>query len=216
MASSIRPKSFYDTLKLYKDKRVWIIFVLGFASGFPWVLIGSAMTAWLKEADLTRSAIGFFGSIFAVYAINFLWAPLVDRLKLPILNRFGARRSWILLTLLIIFIGTLLLSLTDPSKTLWWTSIIALTIAVASATQDISIDAYRIESIASDEEHLIPIGSAMATSGWWTGYSLPGAFAFYYSDFPGITWSNVYFRFVLYFNWFNCFCAFYKRTKVGP
>ncbi len=193
MTSAVETRSFIDTLKLYADKRVWVIFVLGFASGFPWVLIGSAMTAWLKEADLTRSAIGFFGSIFAVYAINFLWAPFVDRISPPILNRLGARRSWIFLTLSLIFIGTILLSQTDPSKTLWWTSLIALGIAIASATQDISIDAYRIESINPDEEHMIPIGSAMATSGWWTGYSLPGALAFYYSDVPGVTWSNVYF-----------------------
>lgn len=193
MTTAVETRSFVDTLKLYADKRVWIIFVLGFASGFPWVLIGSAMTAWLKEADLTRSAIGFFGSIFAVYAINFLWAPFVDRLKPPILGRLGARRSWIFLTLLLLFIGTLALSQTDPSKTLWWTSLIALGIAIASATQDISIDAYRIDSINPDEEHMIPIGSAMATSGWWTGYSLPGAFAFYYSDVAGVTWSDVYF-----------------------
>ena len=187
------PRNFAQTLKLYIDKRVWVIFVLGFASGFPWVLIGSAMSAWLKEAHLTRSAIGFFGSIFAVYAINFLWAPLVDRVNPPILGRLGSRRSWILLTLLLMFISTLLLSQTDPSKSLVWTSLIALTIAIASATQDISIDAYRIDSISPEEEHIIPIGSAMATSGWWTGYSLPGALAFYYSDVDGVTWSDVYF-----------------------
>ena len=184
--------SLVDTLKYYADRRVWIIFILGFASGFPWVLIGSAMTAWLKEADLTRSTIGFFGSIFVVYAINFLWAPLLDRVSPPILSKLGTRRSWIVLMLFIMFVSVLLLSQTDPSKTLWWTSLIALIIALSSATLDIAIDAYRIESIRADEQHLIPIGSAMTTSGWWTGYSLPGAFAFFYSDVPGVTWSDVY------------------------
>jgi PAT family beta-lactamase induction signal transducer AmpG len=179
-------------LKYYLDRRVWVIFILGFASGFPWVLIGSAMSAWLKEAGLTRSAIGFFGSIFVVYAINFLWAPLLDRLRPPLLGRFGQRRSWLLMMLLIMYVAVLFLARTDPATTLWWTSAIALIIAFASATQDISIDAYRIETIRPDEQHLIPIGSAMATSGWWTGYSLPGAFAFYYADADGVNWSDVY------------------------
>lgn len=187
------PLSFLATLKCYLDKRVWVIFVLGFASGFPWVLIGSAMSAWLKEAGLTRSAIGFFGSVFAVYAINFLWAPLLDRTRPPFLARFGQRKSWLLLMLAIMFVAVLLLSRTHPESTLWWTSALALVIAIASATQDVSIDAYRIESIRADETHLIPIGSAMATSGWWTGYSLPGAFAFYYADVTGVSWSDVYF-----------------------
>lgn len=206
-------RSFFESLALYKDKRVWVIFVLGFSSGFPWVLIGSAMTAWLKEAGLTRAAIGFFGSIFAVYAINFLWAPLLDRLKPPLLGRVGARKSWILLTLLIMFVGTLLLSFTDPSKTLWWTSLIALLIALASATQDIAIDAYRIESIQQTEDHLIPIGSAMATSGWWTGYSLPGALALYYSDVPGVAWADVYFVLAFILLALIAFVLFIKEPK---
>ena len=136
------PLSFLATLKCYLDKRVWVIFVLGFASGFPWVLIGSAMSAWLKEAGLTRSAIGFFGSVFAVYAINFLWAPLLDRTRPPFLARFGQRKSWLLLMLAIMFVAVLLLSRTHPESTLWWTSALALVIAIASATQDVSIDAY--------------------------------------------------------------------------
>ncbi len=192
MSVHTQPDSFLTTLKLYLDKRVWVIFMLGFASGFPWVLIGSAMSAWLKEAGLTRSAIGFFGSIFAVYAINFLWAPLLDRLRPPLLGRLGQRKSWLLLMLAIMFIAVVLLSQTSPELTLWWTSILALSIAIASATQDVSIDAYRIESIRPDEARLIPIASAMATSGWWTGYSLPGALALYYSDVAGVGWSDVY------------------------
>jgi PAT family beta-lactamase induction signal transducer AmpG len=184
--------NFFQTLKLYRDRRLWVIFVLGFASGFPWVLIGSAMTAWLKEADLTRTAIGFFGSIFAVYSINFLWAPLLDRFRMPIFSKLGQRRSWLLFTQIFIFFGILALSQTNPANSLMWTSLIALTIALASATQDISIDAYRIETIKKEEVHLIPPASAMATSGWWTGYSLPGAFAFFYADMAGIGWSDVY------------------------
>lgn len=181
-----------DYLKLYTDKRFLIIFGLGILSGFPWVLIGSAMTAWLKDAELTRTAIGFFGSIFVVYAFNFLWAPLLDSLKLPFLSKLGRRRSWIILMQAIILIFVIAIAFTDPSSNLVWTSLIAFGIAAASATQDIAIDAYRIESLEEAEHHKIPAGSAMATSGWWTGFSLPGAFAFILADQPGFDWQKVY------------------------
>ena len=87
----------FNNLRLYLDKRMKRIFLFGFISGFPWVLIGSALSLWLKENDLSRSTIGWAGLIFAVYAVNFLWAPLVDRLKIPYLSNFiGHRKSWII------------------------------------------------------------------------------------------------------------------------
>ena len=181
-----------DYFRLFLDKRFLIIFTLGMLSGFPWVLIGSAMTAWLKEAELTRTAIGFFGSIFVVYAFNFLWAPLLDSVKLPLLSRLGRRRSWILLMQILMLLLVLAIAFTDPSTSLVWTSILAVGIACVSATQDIAIDAFRIESLSKAENHKIPAGSAMATSGWWTGYSLPGALAFILSDQPGISWGEIY------------------------
>jgi len=184
--------SIKDFLTLYKDKRLLIIFSLGMLSGFPWVLIGSAMTAWLQEAGLTRSAIGFFGSVFVVYAFNFLWAPLVDGLKLPLLSKLGRRRSWIVLMQFIILLLVLSIAFTDPSQSLLWTSLLALGIAIASATQDVAIDAYRIEIIGESESEKIPAGAAMATSGWWTGYSLPGAAALILSDQANVGWQQVY------------------------
>ena len=177
---------------LYNDKRLLIVFALGMLSGFPWVLIGSAMTAWLQEAGLSRSAIGFFGSVFAVYAFNFLWAPLLDGLKLPFLSRLGRRRSWIVLMQSVLLILVLGIAFTDPSNSLVWTSVLALGIALASATQDVAIDAYRIEVMAEAEQDKIPAGAAMATSGWWTGYSLPGALALVLSDLPEFGWQQVY------------------------
>jgi PAT family beta-lactamase induction signal transducer AmpG len=187
-----RAESLRESLRLYVDRRLAVIFVLGISSGFPWVLIGSAMSAWLAESGLTRTAIGVFGSIFAVYAWNFAWAPLVDRVRLPLVGRLGQRRSWIFTMQLLIAAFTLGIAFTDPSTSLLWTSIVALGIAVASATQDVSIDAYRIETMAEHEAAKIPAGSAMATGGWWTGYSLPGAVAFYLSDLGGWGWGDVY------------------------
>lgn len=184
--------TFSQYLGLYKDKRLLIIFTLGALSGFPWVLIGSAMTAWLQEAGLTRSAIGFFGSVFIVYAINFLWAPLLDAYKVPLLSRLGRRRSWIVAMQLVILFCVVCIAFTNPALSLVMTSLLALLIAVASATQDIAIDAYRIETMKAEETDKIPAAAAMATSGWWTGYSLPGAVALILSDQAGVEWTHVY------------------------
>lgn len=183
--------TFKETLHTYLDRRILWVFLMGCASGFPWVLIGSAMSGWLKDAGLTRTAIGFFGSVFAVYAINFLWAPLLDRVKLPMLeSRFGQRRSWILLMQSIMLGLTCLIATIDPAVSLLLTSVVALGIAAASATQDVAIDAFRIDHFANSPKHQLPAASAMAVIGWWTGYSLPGFVAFQYADSLG--WSNVY------------------------
>nr|WP_176470572.1 MFS transporter [Vibrio metoecus] len=166
--------------------------MLGCASGFPWVLIGSNMTGWLKDAGLSRTAIGYFGSIFTVYAINFLWAPLIDRVKLPILHSMlGQRRSWVFFCQCIILIGTLLIAGINPANNLILTSMFALGIAIASATQDVAIDAFRIDSFSKSESNKLPQASAMAVIGWSTGYSLPGYFAFVNADSMG--WNGVYY-----------------------
>ncbi len=184
--------NFRDYLSLYQDKRLVIVFILGALSGFPWVLIGSAMTAWLQESGLTRSAIGFFGSVFIVYALNFLWAPFLDSFKVPFLSKLGRRRSWILGMQIVLLFLVLSIAFTNPNISLVWTSILALGIALSSATQDIAIDAYRIEVLTEAEKDKIPAAAAMSTSGWWTGYSLPGAAALILSDQVGIEWKHVY------------------------
>lgn len=178
--------------ELYADRRLLIIFVLGICSGFPWVLIGKAATVWLQEAGLSRTDIGLFGGIYIVYALNFLWAPLVDRLRLPRLCALGQRRSWILLCLLVIFGATLLLSGLDPRAELVQFRGVALLLALASATQDIVIDAYRIERIKPIETPKVSAAAAMAVSGWWTGFGGLGGAALFLSDLPGISWAMVY------------------------
>lgn len=181
-----------ETVKSYWDKRLLWVFMLGCSSGFPWVLIGSNMSGWLKDAGLTRAAIGYFGSVFAVYAINFLWAPLVDRVKLPILHRaLGQRRSWIFLCQSFILVATLFIAGVNPANDLMFTSMLALCIAISSATQDIAIDAFRIDTFPKTESSKLPQASAMAVIGWWTGYSLPGYLAFINADAMG--WNGVYY-----------------------
>ncbi|MGC9493188.1 AmpG family muropeptide MFS transporter [Vibrio genomosp. F10] len=181
-----------ETLRSYFDRRLMWVFMLGCSSGFPWVLIGSNMSGWLKDAGLTRAAIGYFGSVFAVYAINFLWAPLVDRVKLPVLHAIlGQRRSWIFLCQSIVLVLTLFIAGVNPADDLMFTSMLALGIATASATQDIAIDAFRIDTFPKSESNKLPQASAMAVIGWWTGYSLPGYVAFINAD--SIGWNGVYY-----------------------
>lgn len=180
-------------LSNFKDRRLATVFLFGVASGFPWVMIGSAMTAWLKEADLSRSAIGFFGVVFVAYSVNFLWSPLLDRVKLPFLHKhFGLRRSWIFLTQLLVVAGCIYLSFVDVGTNLYFAGLVSLCIAIAAATQDISIDAYRIEIIAPEEQDKLTAGAAMATSGWWTGFGGLGSIPFLMSDLPNWTWSEIY------------------------
>jgi PAT family beta-lactamase induction signal transducer AmpG len=185
-------QSFWDSIRLLADRRLLIIFVFGVASGLPWLIVGSTMTAWLQETGLSRSSIGFFGSIFVAYSINFLWAPLVDRIPFPLTSKLGPRRSWIFAMQLIIASATFAIGYVDPSSGLLVIASLALAITISSATQDVAIDAYRVELIPRHETAVIAHGSAMATAGWWTGYGLLGVVPFYLVDLPGWSWDRVY------------------------
>ncbi len=159
----------------YHDRRMIRILLLGIISGFPWVLIGSALSLWLKEEGLSRSTIGWAGLIFGVYAINFLWAPIIDRLKLPFLtNKIGHRKSIIVFMQTIILISLILWSTLEPTQNLAIIIGVGLAIAISSATQDITIDALRIEQINKEETSSMAAGAAMAVVGWWTGFKLGG------------------------------------------
>ncbi|EKE82862.1 major facilitator superfamily muropeptide transporter [Idiomarina xiamenensis 10-D-4] len=167
--------------------------MLGIASGFPWVLIGSALTAWLQEAGETRSTIGLFGVVFTMYSINMLWSPLVDTVRIPWLTqRLGQRRSWLVVCQLIIAAACFCLGSVDVTQQLWSVALLALIIAIASATQDIAIDAYRIESFSEHEARLQSAGAAMATAGWWTGYSGLGAIPFFIVGDSQWQWQDAY------------------------
>ncbi len=167
-----------ETFSVYFDKRMFRIFLLGIISGFPWVLIGSSLSLWLKEDGLSRSTIGWAGLIFGVYAINYLWAPIIDRIRIPWLtNKIGHRRGWIVTMQFIILVSLVCWSTIDPTANLWAVIAIGLVIAIASATQDITVDALRIEQIGESEGTSMQAGAAMAVVGWWTGYKLGGVVA---------------------------------------
>ena len=170
-------------LAVYFERRMARILLLGVISGFPQVLIGSALNLWLKEDGLSRSAIGWAGLIFAVYAFNFLWAPLVDRVRIPWLTgRIGHRRAWIVVLQTVILACLVAWSVADPLANLTAVVAVGLVIAIASATQDIVIDALRIEQIGTAEGASMAAAAATAVVGWWTGYKLGGAVAFEVAD----------------------------------
>ena len=173
-----------ETFSVYFDRRMIKILLLGAISGFPWVIIGSSLSLWLKEDGLSRSTIGWAGLIFAVYAFNYLWAPIIDRVRIPWLtNKIGHRRGWIVLMQAIILVSLIFWSLIEPSTNLALVISVGLIIAIASATQDITVDALRIEQIGENEGKSMQAGAAMAVVGWWTGYKLGGVVALTSAEF---------------------------------
>ena len=180
---NLKKKNFL-TINVFLEIRMLKIFLLGIISGFPWVLIGSSLSLWLKEEGLSRSTIGWAGAIFGVYAINYLWAPLIDKLKIFWLtNKIGHRKSWIFLMQLFIGISLLIWSSIDPDKNLFYVILIGLLIAIFSSTQDISIDALRIEQIKSNENNIMAAAASMAVMGWWTGFKIGGLVSLFISDY---------------------------------
>ena len=179
-----KKQSISEAFKVYYDKRMIKILLLGAISGFPWVIIGSSLSLWLKEDGLSRSTIGWAGLIFAVYAFNYLWAPIIDRIRIPILTKkVGHRRGWIITMQTIILISLVCWSLISPTTNLALVISIGLIIAIASATQDITVDALRIEQIGENEGKSMQAGAAMAVVGWWTGYKLGGVVALNAAEF---------------------------------
>jgi len=174
----VKKQTLSETFSIYFDRRMIRILLLGIISGFPWVLIGSSLSLWLKEDGLSRSTIGWAGLIFGVYAINYLWAPLIDRIRIPWLtNKIGHRRGWIVTMQFIILVSLVCWSTVEPTANLGLVITIGLIIAIASATQDITVDALRIEQIGENEGRSMQAGAAMAVVGWWTGYKLGGVIA---------------------------------------
>ena len=180
----IKKQTISEMFSVYHDKRMLKILLLGAISGFPWVLIGSGLSLWLKEDGLSRSTIGWAGLIFGVYAFNYLWAPLVDRIQIPLLTKkIGHRRGWIVLMQILILISLFLWSIINPTENLTLVILVGLIIAIASATQDITVDALRIEQIGDNEGKSMAAGAAMAVVGWWSGYKLGGVLSLFSAEY---------------------------------
>ncbi len=173
---------------VYGKPRLIAVFGLGMASGFPLTLLLSTLAYWLAQDGVSKGEVGLFASMTTPYALKFIWAPLVDRVPIPLLGRvFGQRRGWLLFTQALLVLSILGLAAQDPTRTLGTMALFAFLVAFFSATQDIVIDAYRIE-LLSDEEQAA--GAAMNTFGYRTANLLAGAGALLLADH--LSWSAIF------------------------
>lgn len=183
MTSMQKRKSWFDALTVYLQPRVLAMLFLGFSAGLPLLLVFGTLSGWLAREGIDKSTIGHISWVALLYGLKFTWSPLVDHLKLPLLNHvFGQRRSWMLLAQVGIISGLLLMAATDPHAQLTILVYSALLVAFSSATQDIAIDAWRIEAMPVETQ-----GAMAATyqTGYRLGMLLAGGGAFtiahYYS-----------------------------------
>jgi PAT family beta-lactamase induction signal transducer AmpG len=148
-----RRASMAQTLAVYLQRRVLIVMFLGFSSGLPLALSGGTLAIWMRESGVNLETIGLFALIGAPYTIKFAWAPLIDALEVPILSRLlGRRRGWLLLSQFLLIAAIVFLALCDPARSAFVVGVGALLVATASATQDIVVDAFRVESLSETEQ----------------------------------------------------------------
>lgn len=187
-SQSAQSRSWRDSLAIYFHPRVLSMMFLGFSAGLPYMLVFSTLTAWLTEAGATRASIGFFSWIGITYSIKVLWAPVVDRFQLPVLGRLlGKRRSWMLLAQLMIAGGLVGMALTDPVQDLWWLAAYAVLVAFGAATQDVAIDAWRIEAVSVERQAAM---SATYVFSYRIALIVAGAGALHLVSFA--SWPGVY------------------------
>jgi MFS transporter, PAT family, beta-lactamase induction signal transducer AmpG len=145
--------SWRESIAVYLQPRVLIVMLLGFSSGLPLALSGSTLLVWMREAGVDLGTIGLFALVGTPYTLKFLWAPLVDALHVPLLTRaLGRRRGWLVFAQLLLIGAILLLALADPARSPWFVAVAALLVATTSATQDIVVDAFRVESLPESEQ----------------------------------------------------------------
>lgn len=183
-----------STLALFERRETLTMLGLGFASGLPLLLIAATLSVWLRQAGITRSSIGLFSIALLAFAFKPVWAPLVDRIRLPGLHTLGQRRSWMMLAQIAIAICISAMAFGDPKADVMHLAIWALVLAFSSATLDISIDAWRVESGTSEQQG--PLAAA-ATIGYRMANLVAGAIALYLVDIfshgatPATDWGAV-------------------------
>ncbi len=181
-------KDWLTSLRVYRQPRLLAILFMGFASGLPLALTGATLTFWLAEEKVSRAAIGLFALVSLSYAYKFLWSPIIDRIPIPLLTRrLGRRRSWALLIQLLLMAAIFLLGHSDPRGDLATTALLAVIVAFLSASQDIVIDAYRIELLKPEEQGA---GAAATQWGYRLGMLAAGAGAFSIAELGG--WDLAY------------------------
>ena len=163
------------------------MFFFGFTSGLPFLLMGGTLSVWLKESGIPLEHIGLFSLVGLAYSFKFLWAPAVDRLRLPLLGRLGQRRSWLLAAQMLLALSLLLMAFITPAGSFWTFVAVTLLAAFAGATQDVVVDAYRIEIAPQEAQGAL---AATSTLGYRIAMLVSGALALLLADH--VSWSVVY------------------------
>jgi PAT family beta-lactamase induction signal transducer AmpG len=178
-----RPGNWRAALAVYRQPRLVAVLLMGFSSGLPLALTFGTLSYWLAELGVSLTAIGLFGLVRASYSLKFLWSPLIDRLPIPVLTRrLGRRRSWALTIQFLLALAILALGMTDPKSDPATTALAAIVVAFLSASQDIVIDAYRIELLRPEEQGA---GAAATQWGYRFGMLASGAGALYAASLGG-------------------------------
>ena len=170
-------------ISIFLEKKVLKLLFLGFSSGLPILLVFSTLSVWLHKAGLNRSTVTLFSWAGFAYAFKYLWSPLVDNFKIPFLEKLGRRRSWLLFSQIVILLSLLATSLTDPSQNIFLTAAAITSLAIFSATQDIVIDAYRIE--CAPQNYQGPL-SSMYIAGYRLAMLVAGAGSLWLASYLGV------------------------------
>jgi PAT family beta-lactamase induction signal transducer AmpG len=188
VGEAVALRNWWSQLAIYLTPRMLIILAMGFASGMPLLLTLSTLSYWLSKVGVDKTTIGLFALVGTPYTFKFLWSPVMDQVRLPILSPLlGRRRSWLLLTQFLLAIAIFAMGLTDPAVDPGKTAVLALIVAFFSASQDIVIDAYRIEILPEEQQGQ---GAAATQTGYRFGLLLAGAGALALSDY--VSWTLVF------------------------
>ncbi|MGH6786845.1 MAG: AmpG family muropeptide MFS transporter [Novosphingobium sp.] len=180
-------RSFIDSVRPYLEKESLAAFFLGVSSGFPYAMIGATLTTRLAQDGIDKKTVTAFTLAFLVYNLKFLWAWIVDGVRLPLLGRLGQRVSWMLVSGVLVIAAVVNLALVDPQADIGWTATCAILVGAAGATFDIVIDAYRIETL---KPYQLGTGSGMSQYGWRIGSAGAGALALFVAARSG--WDAAY------------------------
>lgn len=184
------PRSWRDSLpagiRPYTEKAPIAAFFVGVSSGFPFAMIGATLTTRLAQDGITKSTVTTFALAFLVYNLKFLWAWIIDGVRIPVLGRLGQRVSWLIVAGVFVILAVANLAFQDPSANIYQTAIAAILVGVAGATYDIVIDAYRIELL---EPRQLGVGSGMSQYGWRIGSVSAGALALVLAARVGWEWA---------------------------
>ena len=177
----------FEALKIYADKRMLVMVGLGFSSGFPLMLVSGTLSLWLGSAEVALASIGIFSLVKMPYSFKWLWSPIFDHVRLPLLGKLGRRRGWAFFCQIVLMAAIVWMALLDAKTQTFTLAMAALVVVIASASQDIVVDAYRIESFSTEEQGA---AAAIFVLGYRLGILFSGALALILASV--LSWREVY------------------------